>query len=393
MATPKFVSLFAGCGGMDLGFVQAGFEPVAAYDNWSAAVENYRTNIGGHAEVWDLSAARLPSDVKKCDVVIAGSPCQGFSTAGKRRVDDPRNKLLDAAIKTSIDLDPKVIVLENVLGLLSGEHRVYLDDACTKLTAAGYKTVTQVLDARDCGIPQTRRRVIVLAWRTKKVLHPLGGSEDRATLTSVLSNIRGVENHHPSLLKRDSDEFQIAQKILQGQKLCDVRGGANAVHTWDIPEIFGKTTAREKCVLLEVMQIRRRVRSRNFGDADPVSIQLLSNALGKVVVSDIKSLVKKGYLKMVRDDVDLRHAFNGKYRRLRSNGDSFTVDTRFGDPRYFLHPNQHRGFTVREAARIQGFPDEYVFHGVTKDQYKMLGNAVPPPMGKSIAKVVKSVLV
>lgn len=74
MAKPQFVSLFAGCGGMDLGFVQAGFEPVAAYDNWDSAVENYKRNIGGHAEVLDLSVARLPISVKKCDVVIAGSP-------------------------------------------------------------------------------------------------------------------------------------------------------------------------------------------------------------------------------------------------------------------------------------------------------------------------------
>lgn len=392
MAKPKFVSLFAGCGGMDLGFVQAGFEPVAAYDNWSAAVENYTNNIGEHAEVWDLSTARLPSTVKKCDVVIAGSPCQGFSTAGKRKFDDPRNKLLDAAIKTSIDLDPKVIVLENVLGLLSGEHRIYWDNACKKLKAAGYKAATQVVDARDCGIPQSRRRVIVLAWKTKKELHLIGASEERVTLASVLSNIRGAPNHHTSLLKKGSDELQIAQKISQGQKLCDVRGGASAVHTWDIPEVFGKTTERERRALSEVMQIRRRVRSRDFGDADPVSMELLVAALGKTVVRDINNLVKKGYLKMVNDDVDLKHAFNGKYRRLKSNGDSFTVDTRFGDPRYFLHPNQHRGFTVREAARIQGFPDRYVFHGVTKDQYKMIGNAVPPPMGKMIAKTVSEVL-
>lgn len=210
MAKPKFVSLFAGCGGMDLGFVQAGFEPVAAYDNWSAAVEHYANNIGDHAQVWDLSTGRLPLNIEKCDAVIAGSPCQGFSTAGKRKIDDPRNKLLDAAIEASINLDPKVIVLENVLGLLSGEHRIYWDRACKQLKAAGYKTVTQVVDARDCGIPQTRRRVIVLAWRTKKDPQSIGASDRRATLASVLSNIHGVDNHHPSSLMSDSfNDFKL----------------------------------------------------------------------------------------------------------------------------------------------------------------------------------------
>ncbi|MGS1120478.1 DNA cytosine methyltransferase [Rhodanobacter sp. UC4436_H3] len=392
MAKSQFVSLFAGCGGMDLGFVQAGFEPVAAYDNWDSAVENYKRNIGGHAEVLDLSIARLPISVKKCDVVIAGSPCQGFSTAGKREVDDPRNKLLSAAIKTSIDLSPRVIVLENVLGLLSGEHRAYWENACKKLHKAGYKTLTQVVDARDCGIPQTRRRVIVLAWRTKSDPEPIGITDKRVTLASVLSGVRGVSNHHPSALQKDSDDFRIAQKIEQGQKLCDVRGGPNAVHTWDIPEVFGKTTAREKQLLVEVMQIRRRVRLRDFGDADPVSTRLLVAALGKAAVRDINSLVDKGYLKMIKSNVDLKHGFNGKYRRPKIGGESFTVDTKFGDPRYFLHPTQHRGFTVREAARIQGFPDTYIFRGLVKDQYKMIGNAVPPPMGKAIAKLVQSVL-
>ena len=378
---------------MDLGFAQAGFEPIAAYDSWDIAIENYTNNIGGHAEVWDLSAARLPSAANKCDVVIAGSPCQGFSTAGKRNLDDPRNKLLNSAIKTSIDLNPKVIVLENVLGLLSGDHRFYLDDACRKLKEAGYRTSIQVIDARDCGVPQSRRRVIVLAWQTKKEPAPINIAEKRVTLASVLRNIRGARNHYPTLLDRDSIEFRIAQKISQGQKLCDVRGGTNSVHTWDIPEVFGKTTGREKRVLLKVMEIRRRVRSRAVGDADPVSTKLLIDAFGRAVVSDIDSLVKKGYLKMVKSSVDMKHAFNGKYRRVKSRGDSFTVDTRFGDPRYFLHPNQHRGFTVREAARIQGFPDTFHFHGVTKDQYKMIGNAVPPPMGKAVAMMVKSVFV
>lgn len=392
MATPKYISLFSGCGGMDLGFVQAGFEPVAAYDHWGAAVENYVSNIGAHAETWDLSNAHLPSSARKCDVVIAGSPCQGFSTAGKRKVDDPRNRLLDAAIKTSIGLSPKVIVLENVLGLLSGEHRAYWNDACRKLEGAGYKTSTQVVDARDCGIPQSRRRVIVLAWRTKSNPRPIEADIKRVSLDSLLNNIRENENHNPILIKQDSDDFRIALKIAEGQKLCDVRGGPNAVHTWDIPEVFGRTTVRERELLIAVMQIRRRVRVRDFGDADPVSMNALVDALGGSVLKDVDSLVRKGYLKMSEDKVDLRHGFNGKYRRLKSSGESFTVDTKFGDFRYFLHPSQHRGFTVREAASIQGFPDSYVFRGSVKDQYKMIGNAVPPPMGRAVAKVVRSLL-
>ena len=83
---------------------------------------------------------------------------------------------------------------------------------------------------------------------------------------------------------------------------------------------------------------------------------------------------------------DLTHTFNGKYRRLRWDAPAYTVDTRFGDPIYFLHPDQQRGFSVREAARIQGFPDDFVFSGSRRTQEELLGNAVPPPLAKLLAE-------
>src|SRR5690554_4238534 len=116
MSSPKFVSLFSGCGGLDLGFINAGFLPVAAYDIWPVAVENYSKNIGDHIHTWDLSQGNLPSPVE-CDVLLAGSPCQGFSTIGKRQLDDPRNHLLHTAVAIALQLRPKVVIFENVTGI------------------------------------------------------------------------------------------------------------------------------------------------------------------------------------------------------------------------------------------------------------------------------------
>jgi DNA (cytosine-5)-methyltransferase 1 len=116
----------------------------------------------------------------------------------------------------------------------------------------------------------------------------------------------------------------------------------------------------------------------------------ISTALQRSVSDDLDSLLSKGYIRRVGRYYDLTHTFNGKFRRLSWNAPALTVDTRFGDPRYFLHPEEDRGFTVREVARVQGFPDSYIFFGRERLSYTMLGNAVPPPMARSIAQLVRT---
>jgi DNA (cytosine-5)-methyltransferase 1 len=141
-----------------------------------------------------------------------------------------------------------------------------------------------------------------------------------------------------------------------------------------------------------VLRLRRQERLREFGDADPVTASSVAKSLGRCVDSEIESLVRKSYLRRVGRRFDLTHTFNGKYRRLRWDEPSFTVDTRFGDPRNFLHPEGNRGFSVREAARIQGFPDEFKFSGSRDQQFRFVGNAVPPPMAGALARALKEIL-
>ncbi len=380
---------------MDAGFKQEGFECVRALDIDPLAISVHKHNLRSPASVCDLNningeLSRLPA---KLDVLIATPPCQGFSTAGKRDVDDPRNHLLIRAAEIAKELKPCVFIMENVTGVIAGRHRVYWDSVRDALRNANYQTVDMRCDTSAHGVAQRRRRQIMLAWNDGRHVSPsVASNRPRMVLRDSLAGVRGADGHHPKYLLKGSDAFRIARRIQPGQKLCNVRGGDSAVHTWQIPEVFGRTTRLEQRVLATLLHLRRRLRQRDFGDADPVLASDLTNEVGRPCGAILEVLVGKGYVRKIGRRYDLTHTFNGKYRRLCWDRPSPTVDTRFGDPRYFLHPDEPRGFSVREAARIQGFSDTFVFFGSEREQFRMIGNAVPPPFGASLARFVRASL-
>ncbi|MFM0392921.1 DNA cytosine methyltransferase [Paraburkholderia phytofirmans] len=388
---PKFISLFSGCGGLDSGFIESGFNCVQAFDIDKKVIDVHTRNLGDAGVVADLRDITKEQLLKygKPAIVVAGSPCQGFSTAGKRDLHDPRNSLLLHAGRLAISVKPRVFIAENVAGALSGEHKAYWLQLEQMLRHAGYHTKTLKLNASNLGLAQLRSRVIMVAWTGSTDPDFKEPESDAQTLGDVLSNMQGLPQHDPRRLARDSSHYLIAKRIGRGQKLCNVRGGKASIHTWDIPEVFGSTTLDERALLHVTMKLRRRERIRDTGDADPVSITSLKREIGAGATNLVKGLVRRGYMRKIDDAYDLANTFNGKYRRLDWNSMSLTVDTRFGDPRYFLHPSEHRSFTVREAARIQGFPDSFIFDGRPVDSYRMIGNAVPPPMAKFIADTIK----
>lgn len=393
MRKHKFVSIFSGCGGYDQGFVDSGYKCVAAFDIDKLAIEVHKNNLKSPAYIHDLSLGTLPDMAfPKIDLLLAGPPCQGFSTAGKRKLDDPRNKLLTVTGKIVKQLMPTVVLVENVTGVVSGKHKQYWEALRKNLRAIGYQTTDIKCKGTDMGVAQIRTRMVMVAWNNGKQVeinlpHLPGG-----VLRDAIGNINGAANHEKIYLHKNSVAVKIAKNILPGQKLSNVRGGHRAIHTWDIPEVFGKITKRQKKILESLIKIRRQRRVRDHGDADPVPENVLCELFGDKVVADLKKLQTKGYIRVIDGHYDLAETFNGKFRRLDWDEPSLTVDTRFGDPKYFLHPEEDRGFTVREAARIQGFPDKFVFHGPTREQYRMVGNAVPPPMASSLGVFVKHAL-
>lgn len=388
---PRFVSLFSGCGGFDLGFAAAGFSCAAAFDIDPLAVAVHRRNLGSTAVTRDLTdEAKGLGDIKGVDVLLAGSPCQGFSTVGKRDPSDPRNGLLLTAGRIAGRVRPRVFIAENVAGVVSGEHRSYWDALGELLRAQGYQTTQLRCDATTMGVAQMRHRLVLLAWRQGWRGEVVLPSAPGGVLRDALAGLQDAPNHDVRPLAGGSRCAKIASHLGPGQKLCNVRSSQRAVHTWAIPEVFGRTNREERQLLEAMLKLRRRDRARTFGDADPVTARTLYMHLRRPVAAALKTLHDKGYVRKCGDRYDLAHTFNGKYRRLSWDAPSLTVDTRFGDPHYFLHPDESRGFTVREAARIQGFPDSFVFEGPERAQFRLVGNAVPPPMGKCLAEWVRA---
>lgn len=389
----SFASLFSGCGGFDLGFAARGFQPCGAYDSDPEAVENFAANVAGPIRPSDLTLG-VPDEhcIAGIDVLIAGPPCQGFSTAGKRLLHDDRNSLLPLAARLARRINPKVFVVENVPGALAGEHARFWHELDGTMRAAGYRTHTIRCQAANLGMAQLRRRILFFAWRTERDIHFKLPNLPHGRLQSVLVGASRQPNHRPQRLRKGSSEWRIATRIDPGQKLSNVRGGTNAVPTWGIPEVFGHVTENERTVLELLRRLRRQSRKRDHGDADPVSLPRLEAALGGPFHCLIEALITKGYLRRIGEGIDLVGTFNGKFRRLSWEKPSCAVDTRFGSPRYFLHPSQQRGFSVREAARLQGFSDNYVFRGTEQSQFRLVGNAVPPPLGALAADFVRQLL-
>jgi DNA (cytosine-5)-methyltransferase 1 len=387
MVTPTCLSLFCGCGGMDLGFKDAGFEILLAVDHDQRVLDVHALNLGAPVQPVNL-ATTMPQVDRPIDVLIAGPPCQGFSTLGTRDLDDPRNALLSVPARVARHLRPTFVVIENVLGARSSSHRRHLDASAAELSALGYRVATLDVEMTEFGVPQRRRRVLQLAWLGSVDFRFLRTPTVPVTLGRALEGVESVPDHSPKQVLPGSRVDHIARRILQGQKLCNVRVSPNAVRTWDIPEVFGSVSPTEAVILEALVRLRRRERKRDWGDADPVSCRAISRYVGFSSYSLVRQLIKKNFVRHADSGYDLRHSFNGKFRRPPADGLAPAVDSRYGDPQYVLHPTQHRAYSVREAARIQGFPDSFRFSGPLRDQYRMVANAVPPPMARSLGGAI-----
>jgi DNA (cytosine-5)-methyltransferase 1 len=387
----RYVSLYSGCGGLDLGFEAAGFHQVASFDHDATALATLEKNLGSRILNKDLSEpdGELIAVAAEADVLIAGPPCQGFSTAGKNDPKDYRNNHLVNVAEIASLARPKVVVIENVKGLLNPANSHHFEKTIGTLESAGYSVEWAIHDIADYGVAQTRVRVLIVAVLADKPLGLQLKCKKRLSLGEALKNLGDQNNIEKPTFEKGCTDFLISEKIGPGQKLSNVRRGLTSVHTWDIPGVFGPVSQNEVSFLETIVKLRRQSRRRETGDADPVSYDLLREYFGRSTDTLAKSLLEKKYLRKVDGYLDITNTFNGKYRRPRWDGLSPTVDTRFGQHRYFLHPDEHRGFSVREAARIQSFPDSFDFSESNSANYRMIGNAVPPRFAETIANCIR----
>jgi len=433
---PSVVSLFVGCGGLDLGFKQEGFDLVYSCDNDPAAISVYKNNVDSRAYVRDVTTNSFHSDIRsigKCDVVLGGFPCQGFSKAGPKKEDDIRN-LLYVEMKSAIGvLQPKVIVAENVDGLSQNFKGKFLEKIINDFEDIGYSVKFRILNAINYGVPQYRRRIFFIGvrgssnnssfqwpvethssterngeFRIQRYLDLLDPTEfdhnsKAMTIRDAIYDIRKLSSQIPDhrvTNKWNADASKIMPHIGEGQKLCNVRFADSSVYTWNIPEVFGDVDDVDIRILETIGRNRRHKKYGNIPNGNPLPESIIRELGGfGGIKRRLNRLVKTGYLKEKNDGYDLKGAMfcSGLFKRPKWDEPSPTVLTNFHNPRYFIHPERNSPFSLRECARLQGFPDDFLFTetGDVKELeagYRLVGNAVAPPLSRSIAISVKKLI-
>lgn len=327
---PRVISLFAGCGGLDFGFHKAGFDIVYANDIDPAVEETYKANLG-NIEIKDIRTVDKES-LPECDIVIAGIPCQPFSSAGNRKsTGDSRGSLFIDVMQIVDIKKPKIVLFENVRGFLSAkdDNGVLMPERIRQeLKNHGYLLYYKLLNASDYGVPQNRHRVVLVGVREDiniKYEFP-HRMEDKKSLT-----VRHViEKPFPD--GYIEEVWGLSPQAQEMTKLIPEGGSWKAVE-------YEKLPPRLKRIRDEI----KKYRSPNF------------------------------YRKFSRDEI------MGTVTAAATPENSG-----------ILHPLKLRRYSVREIARFQSFPDDFVFVGATIPQkYKMIGNAVPCEMAYNIAKSIK----
>lgn len=368
------VDLFCGVGGMTLGFEQAGFGVLAAIDVNPIHVTAHRKNFPA-CTAWcaDLSEVcgadiRTESRIgsRAIDVVFAGTPCQGFSLIGKRKSDDPRNSLVYEFARLIQELSPSYFVLENVEGIQLGSAARVLDKflACTR--GGGYCAVDpiQVLDAAQFGVPQRRRRVFILGYRSglepPKYPKPTyaangNGDYDGPTVWDAIGDLPRIERYKYLL---STDEY---------------RG------------VLGQPSGYAKFLRGETR--------------DPGDLSDMRGRDGEGLTGCLRTVHTSKTVSRFRETKQGAYESVSRFHRLEKNGLANTLRAGTGPERGSfmaprpIHPFQNRCITVREAARLHSFPDWFRFDATKWHAFQQIGNSVPPLLARAVASQLRSVIV
>lgn len=341
----RLIDLFCGCGGMTLGFVQTGrFEVVWANDFDAAALSSYRANFdagGEHSHHGDI-AVLLDADFRfpAADVVIGGPPCQGFSLLNKGRANDRRKSLWREFLAVVEKVEAKVAVMENVPQLLRSSEHHQIE---AELRRQGFRHIAAgVLNAADYGVPQLRRRAVIIASRIGAIALP---APSRA---------------HP----------QLRQDVPRWLTVRDAVG--------DLPVPHGTSMTGAPPLDLHFSRTPTEVSLQRYRAVPPGGnrFDLQRNR---------PDITPACWLNKPTGSTDL-------FGRLWWERPSVTIRTEFFKPEKgrYLHPEQDRPITHREAARLQSFPDDFIFRGSKAEIAKQIGNAVPPLLAKAIARQVEA---
>lgn len=369
------ISLFCGAGGCSLGFKQAGYNILMATDFDKAAIETYKLNFPKTDTVLqDINNIDFNDILNEyniqagdLDFLIGGPPCQGFSTAGTRFWDDPRNHLLKSYIAAISVLKPKWFMMENVEGLLTANKGIYLSETINALIDLGYKIKLEKIYSQEFGVPQRRKRVIILGnslgidFSMPEPVNKVTGRifrNSNVTLSSAIS----------SLPEATTDKDGIV--VSSNSKKVDGFDTCLETETEQITEHFYKP--------LEGIQLER---------VSALSAGQTMKDLPKHLQHDS---FKKRANRRVSDGTpsDKRGGAPSGVKRLHADEPCLTITG--AATRELIHPEYDRPLTIREAARIQTFPDNFKFYGNSSQKIKQIGNAIPPMLAKTIGLYIKN---
>lgn len=362
----NIVDLFSGCGGFGLGAKQAGFDVIVAVDIDPILQSSYKQNfpnahvLNGDLSTMDEESWRLALSGEEIDGVIGGPPCQGYSRIGKNDVNDPRRSLLGHFFRTVNIIQPKFFVMENVEGLLDEGNKEELERAVA-IVDTRYKVLSaQIVNAQDYGVPTQRKRVVVIGYDPKLI--------DAISLEEIIPKnlpkvtVKDAIADLPPPISKDNEGYGWAAY----RKVNSLSAYATQLRKLP-PKSFGWNTALEKLKAgqtsghfdtVHTEEVKQRYIATEPGQTDKISRS--------------KKLEWNGLCPTLRAGTG---ADKGSYQAVRP-----------------LHPTEGRVITVREAARLQGFPDWFCFHKTKWHSFRMIGNSVSPIVAESILALIKSKL-
>lgn len=402
----KIISLFSGAGGMDLGFIKAGYEVLWANDFEKDAVSTYKKNIGDHivlGDIREIESKDIPGSQGEVDVVIGGFPCQGFSIANtKRNMDDSRNFLYLELLRVIKDKKPKFFVAENVKGLLSMQGGKVIEMIISDFEKIGYKVDYKVLNSADYGVPQARERVIIIGNRLgienvfpKKIYYnPILDTDNKEDLkpyktvseaigflsdvdlvngkTETILEVNGRTIHnHVASTKVEATFFGRKYDVNQ-EEICDYLREWRDASEWTTSKI-----------------------DKHFGYRHTAGHWFRKdNKSGSIPKPsdwwELKKILKfdDTYDKKVTTFVEKPILFEQSLRVTNWDRPSDTITATSPE----IHVNKRRRLSARECAIIQTFPDDFIFVGSLNSLYRQIGNAVPVLMAEQIANSIKKIL-
>ena len=371
----QVVSLFSGAGGLSLGFGTGGLKPDFAADISKDACATSRPNLGVDAHVLDLGAQdkeplhRLLDPYRNCMAVVGGPPCQGFSTAGPRRADDPRNHLVFSYLDAVDYLRPRWFLFENVEGILTSGGGESLRDLAACFIARGYTLRIEKINLAGYGLPQSRKRVLIMGNRVGLPFNmPAESHAFSAGKHQSRGLVRGLLPSAPSIMDAIGDLPDAARRdewLPYGRPAsCDyaeaMRGGAPSVR-----EHFSNPNASER---------------------ERYAMMAPGHTMRDLPESAWHPSYRARAFRRVADGVptEKRGGAPAGIRRLVAADSSPTITS--AATREFIHPTADRPLTLREAARLQSFPDAFEFTGSQSSRATQIGNAVPPLAATILAK-------